>query len=166
MQIQYTQLNPQDSLGKHFTWAKFTQRSQYLRSSSVYWSGPSFPNKLSRPITCRHYRIVELGLPKTLHMPGVHSLVTGGVTRSPVVEHDWVPRLVDAYGQGALFATLICFTLMTLIILPFIPDVDSNNETSTIKSNSATKVKYPCKNQTILADKVNALQPWKNNVCP
>ena len=46
-----------------------------------------------------------------------------------------VPRLVDAYGQGALFATLICFTLMTLIILPFIPDVDSNNETSTTKSN-------------------------------
>lgn len=46
-----------------------------------------------------------------------------------------VPRLVDAYGQGALFATLICFTLMTLIILPFIPDIDSNNETSTTKSN-------------------------------
>ena len=46
-----------------------------------------------------------------------------------------VPRLVDAYGQGALFATLICFTLMTLTILPFIPDVDSNNETSTTKSN-------------------------------
>ena len=45
-----------------------------------------------------------------------------------------VPRLVDAYGQGALFATLICFTLMTLIILPFIPDVDSNKETSTTKS--------------------------------
>ena len=46
-----------------------------------------------------------------------------------------VPRLVDAYGQGALFATLICFTLMTLIILPFIPDVDSNNETPKNKSN-------------------------------
>ena len=46
-----------------------------------------------------------------------------------------VPRLVDAYGQGALFATLICFTLMTLIILPFIPDVDSNSETPTNKSN-------------------------------
>tara|TARA_B100001778_G_scaffold53936_1_gene40933 strand:+ start:2039 stop:3202 length:1164 start_codon:yes stop_codon:yes gene_type:complete len=46
-----------------------------------------------------------------------------------------VPRLVDAYGQGALFATLICFTLMTLIILPFIPDVDSNSETPKNKSN-------------------------------
>ena len=46
-----------------------------------------------------------------------------------------VPRLVDAYGQGALFATLICFTLMTLIILPFIPDVDSNSETQKNKSN-------------------------------
>ena len=46
-----------------------------------------------------------------------------------------VPRLVDAYGQGALFATLICFTLMTLIILPFIPNVDSYSETPKNKSN-------------------------------
>ena len=45
----------------------------------------------------------------------------------------FVPRLVELFGTGALFATLISFTLMTLIILPFTPDVDNNQDQ--IKSN-------------------------------
>mgnify|MGYP001350529176 CR=1 FL=1 len=45
----------------------------------------------------------------------------------------FVPRLVESFGTGALFATLISFTLMTLIILPFTPDVDNNQDQ--IKSN-------------------------------
>lgn len=45
----------------------------------------------------------------------------------------FVPRLVESFGTGALFATLISFTLMTLIILPFTPDVDNNR--NQLKSN-------------------------------
>jgi predicted MFS family arabinose efflux permease len=45
----------------------------------------------------------------------------------------FVPRLVESFGTGALFATLISFTLMTLIILPFTPDVENNQDQ--IKSN-------------------------------
>ena len=41
-----------------------------------------------------------------------------------------VPRLVDVFGYGAAFGTLITFTLMTLLILPFVPDVDSPVETN------------------------------------
>lgn len=44
-----------------------------------------------------------------------------------------VPRLVDIFGYGAAFGALISFTLMTLLILPFIPNVNSipqENESS------------------------------------
>ena len=34
-----------------------------------------------------------------------------------------VPRLVDSFGHGAVFSVLILFTLMTILILPFVPDV-------------------------------------------
>ena len=34
-----------------------------------------------------------------------------------------VPRLVDSFGHGAVFGVLILFTLMTILILPFVPDV-------------------------------------------
>ena len=39
-----------------------------------------------------------------------------------------VPRLVDNFGYGAAFGTLITFTLMTLLILPFVPNVESPSE--------------------------------------
>ena len=39
-----------------------------------------------------------------------------------------VPRLVDSFGYGAAFGTLITFTLMTLLILPFVPNVESPSE--------------------------------------
>ena len=39
-----------------------------------------------------------------------------------------VPRLVDSFGSGAAFGTLITFTLMTLLILPFVPNVESPSE--------------------------------------
>ena len=39
----------------------------------------------------------------------------------------FVPRLVEVYGHNAVFAILSLFTLMTLCLLPFIPDVTSEN---------------------------------------
>ncbi len=39
----------------------------------------------------------------------------------------FVPRLVEGYGHNAVFAILSLFTLMTLFLLPFIPDVTSEN---------------------------------------
>ena len=50
-----------------------------------------------------------------------------------------VPRLVDAYGYGAVFGTLISFTLMTLIILPYIPNVKSPVD-KTITNNNLFKI--------------------------
>ena len=46
-----------------------------------------------------------------------------------------VPRLVDAYGYGAVFGTLISFTLMTLIILPYIPNVKSPLDKNSTNNN-------------------------------
>ncbi len=46
-----------------------------------------------------------------------------------------VPRLVDAYGYGAVFGTLISFTLMTLIILPYIPNVKSPVDKTSTNNN-------------------------------
>jgi predicted MFS family arabinose efflux permease len=51
-----------------------------------------------------------------------------------------VPRLVDVFGYGAAFGTLITFTLMTLVILPFVPDVESPVETD---KSSASFFKIP-----------------------
>ena len=42
-----------------------------------------------------------------------------------------VPRMVEAFGNGAVFAALIIFTIMAISILPFVPNVaKSNNELS------------------------------------
>ena len=51
-----------------------------------------------------------------------------------------VPRLVDVFGYGAAFGALITFTLMTLLILPFVPDVESPVETD---KSSASFFKIP-----------------------
>ena len=40
-----------------------------------------------------------------------------------------VPRLVDSFGYGAVFFVLITFSLMTLFILPLIPDPQEKSET-------------------------------------
>ena len=42
-----------------------------------------------------------------------------------------VPRMVEAFGNGAVFGALIIFTIMAISILPFVPNVaKSNNELS------------------------------------
>tara|TARA_B100000586_G_scaffold167922_2_gene122470 strand:- start:1001 stop:2137 length:1137 start_codon:yes stop_codon:yes gene_type:complete len=46
-----------------------------------------------------------------------------------------VPRLVEAYGHIAVFGVLISFTLMTILILPLIPDVSKNISNSNFKFN-------------------------------
>ena len=40
-----------------------------------------------------------------------------------------VPRLVDAFGYSAVFFVLITFSIMTLLILPLIPDPKEKEET-------------------------------------
>ena len=40
-----------------------------------------------------------------------------------------VPRLVDAFGYSAVFLVLITFSIMTLLILPLIPDPKEKEET-------------------------------------
>jgi len=59
-----------------------------------------------------------------------------------------VPRLVDAYGYGAVFGTLISFTLMTLIILPYIPNVKSPLDKNSTNKNL---FKIPLNSMLILA---------------
>jgi predicted MFS family arabinose efflux permease len=59
-----------------------------------------------------------------------------------------VPRLVDAYGYGAVFGTLISFTLMTLIILPYIPNVKSPLDKNSTNNNL---FKIPLNSMLILA---------------
>ena len=59
-----------------------------------------------------------------------------------------VPRLVDAYGYGAVFGTLISFTLMTLIILPYIPNVKSQLDKTSTNNNL---FKIPLNSMLILA---------------
>ena len=59
-----------------------------------------------------------------------------------------VPRLVDAYGYGAVFGTLISFTLMTLIILPYIPNVKSPLDKNSTNKNL---LKIPLNSMLILA---------------
>ncbi len=59
-----------------------------------------------------------------------------------------VPRLVDAYGYGAVFGTLISFTLMTLIILPYIPNVKSPLDKNNTNNNL---FKIPLTSMLILA---------------
>jgi len=59
-----------------------------------------------------------------------------------------VPRLVDAYGYGAVFGTLISFTLMTLIILPYIPNVKSPLDKNSTNNNL---FKIPLTSMLILA---------------
>lgn len=39
-----------------------------------------------------------------------------------------VPRMVDAFGYAAVFGALISFTLMTLLILPLVPNVQNSPE--------------------------------------
>ena len=42
-----------------------------------------------------------------------------------------VPRMVETFGNGAVFGALIIFTIMAILILPFVPNVaKSNNELS------------------------------------
>lgn len=42
-----------------------------------------------------------------------------------------VPRMVETFGNGAVFGALIIFTIMAISILPFVPNVaKSNNEVS------------------------------------
>ena len=45
-----------------------------------------------------------------------------------------VPRLVDSFGYSAAFGTLISFTLMTLLILPFVPNVESPSKSDNTTS--------------------------------
>ena len=40
-----------------------------------------------------------------------------------------VPRLVDAFGYSAVFFVLITFSIMTLLILPLIPEPKEKEET-------------------------------------
>jgi len=42
-----------------------------------------------------------------------------------------VPRMVDSFGYGAAFGALIIFTIMAIIILPFVPNVDESIEDNT-----------------------------------
>tara|TARA_B100000768_G_scaffold128241_1_gene118826 strand:+ start:6 stop:1172 length:1167 start_codon:yes stop_codon:yes gene_type:complete len=46
-----------------------------------------------------------------------------------------VPRLVEAFGYGAAFGALISFTLMTLLILPLVPNVESPSQDSNSPSS-------------------------------
>ena len=39
-----------------------------------------------------------------------------------------VPRMVEAFGNGAVFAALIIFTIMAISILPFVPNVAKSNK--------------------------------------
>ena len=45
-----------------------------------------------------------------------------------------VPRLVDSFGYSAAFGTLISFTLMTILILPFVPNVESPSKSDNTTS--------------------------------
>ena len=45
-----------------------------------------------------------------------------------------VSRLVDSFGYSAAFGTLISFTLMTLLILPFVPNVESPSKSDNTTS--------------------------------
>jgi predicted MFS family arabinose efflux permease len=45
-----------------------------------------------------------------------------------------VPRMVDMFGYGAVFGALIIFTIMAIIILPFVPNV-SNSADKQISTN-------------------------------
>ncbi len=46
-----------------------------------------------------------------------------------------VPRLVEVFGYGAAFGALISFTLMTLLILPLVPNVESPSQEDTKPSS-------------------------------
>ncbi len=53
-----------------------------------------------------------------------------------------VPRLVDSFGYGAVFFVLIIFSLMTLLILPLIPDPQVKTETINKSGALSSKSKF------------------------
>ncbi|MBL4911104.1 MAG: MFS transporter [Alteromonadaceae bacterium] len=53
----------------------------------------------------------------------------------------YLPRLVPDFGTSALFASLIVFTLVTLVMLPFLPDYECNHHKHKNSVKAAIKVK-------------------------
>jgi len=52
-----------------------------------------------------------------------------------------VPRLVDIFGYGAVFFVLISFSLMTLLILPLIPELKEKSSQANIKGKLSLEAK-------------------------
>ena len=52
-----------------------------------------------------------------------------------------VPRLVDIFGYGAVFFVLISFSLMTLLILPLIPELKVKSSQANVKGELSLEAK-------------------------
>ena len=63
-----------------------------------------------------------------------------------------VPRLVESFGHMAVFGVLMLFSLMTLLILPFIPNV-----------REAKSTNNPQKNPTKLSNTLSKLLKQQKN---
>ncbi len=53
----------------------------------------------------------------------------------------YLPQLVPEFGTTALFLSLVTFTLVTLVMLPFLPDYDVGSKLEKTNKNSKTKRK-------------------------
>ncbi|WND02976.1 MFS transporter [Temperatibacter marinus] len=51
----------------------------------------------------------------------------------------FVPKLVSSFGHGAAFGALICFSLITLMMVPFIPDYKVKSEQEAIAGSGTNK---------------------------